>query len=213
MLFVNLCESRCPDRVAMDDLGPLARNLGAVSAPTVSLATRFLCCTEWACSGSADVEETGATFEENALLKARQMSAATGLPAIADDSGLCVDALGGDPGIFSAIWAGPKKDFLKASKDIEKKLIEIGSSNYSAYFICALAVCWPDGESRIFKGKINGNLNFPPKGNLGFGYDPIFIPRNYDITFGEMDPIIKHKISHRSVAFDLFSRELLVEKE
>ena len=103
--------------------------------------------------------------------------------------------------------------FLKASKDIEKKLIEIGSSNYSAYFICVLAVCWPDGESRIFKGKINGNLNFPPKGNLGFGYDPIFIPRNYDITFGEMDPIIKHKISHRSVAFDLFSRELLVEKE
>ncbi len=74
-------------------------------------------------------------------------------------------------------------------------------------------MCWPDGESRIFKGKINGNLNFPPKGNLGFGYDPIFIPRNYDITFGEMDPIIKHKISHRSVAFDLFSRELLVEKE
>ena len=119
----------------------------------------------------------------------------------------------GDPGIFSARWAGPKKDFLKASKDIEKKLIEIGSSNYSAYFICVLAVCWPDGESRIFKGKINGNLNFPPKGNLGFGYDPIFIPRNYDITFGEMDPIIKHKISHRSVAFDLFSRELLIEKE
>ena len=163
--------------------------------------------------GMKEPEENGDSFEENALIKASETANFCGQLALSDDSGLCVDDLDGDPGIFSARWAGPKKDFLKASKDIEKKLIEIGSSNYSAYFICVLAVCWPDGESRIFKGKINGNLNFPPKGNLGFGYDPIFIPRNYDITFGEMDPIIKHKISHRSVAFDLFSRELLVEKE
>ncbi len=163
--------------------------------------------------GMKEPEENGDSFEENALIKASETANFCGQIALSDDSGLCVDDLDGDPGIFSARWAGPKKDFLKASKDIEKKLIETGSSNYSAYFICVLAVCWPDGESRIFKGKINGNLNFPPKGNLGFGYDPIFIPRNYDITFGEMDPIIKHKISHRSVAFDLFSRELLVEKE
>jgi len=163
--------------------------------------------------GMKEPEENGDSFEENALIKASETANFCGQIALSDDSGLCVDDLDGDPGIFSARWAGPKKDFLKASKDIEKKLIEIGSSNYSAYFICVLAVCWPDGESRIFKGKINGNLNFPPKANLGFGYDPIFIPRNYDITFGEMDPIIKHKISHRSVAFDLFSRELLVEKE
>ena len=163
--------------------------------------------------GMKEPEENGDSFEENALIKASETANFCGQIALSDDSGLCVDDLDGDPGIFSARLAGPKKDFLKASKDIEKKLIEIGSSNYSAYFICVLAVCWPDGESRIFKGKINGNLNFPPKGNLGFGYDPIFIPRNYDITFGEMDPIIKHKISHRSVAFDLFSRELLVEKE
>jgi len=163
--------------------------------------------------GMKEPEENGDSFEENALIKASETANFCGQIALSDDSGLCVDDLDGDPGIFSARWAGPKKDFLKASKDIEKKLIEIGSSNYSAYFICVLAVCWPDGESRIFKGKINGNLNFPPKGNLGFGYDPIFIPKNYDITFGEMDPIIKHKISHRSVAFDLFSRELLVEKE
>ena len=163
--------------------------------------------------GMKEPEENGDSFEENALIKASETANFFGQIALSDDSGLCVDDLDGDPGIFSARWAGPKKDFLKASKDIEKKLIEIGSSNYSAYFICVLAVCWPDGESRIFKGKINGNLNFPPKGNLGFGHDPIFIPRNYDITFGEMDPIIKHKISHRSVAFDLFSRELLVEKE
>ena len=163
--------------------------------------------------GMKEPEENGDSFEENALIKASETANFCGQIALSDDSGLCVDDLDGDPGIFSARWAGPKKDFLKASKDIEKKLIEIGSSNYSAYFICVLAVCWPDGESRIFKGKINGNLNFPPKGNLGFGYDPIFIPINYDITFGEMDPIIKHKISHRSVAFDLFSRELLVEKE
>ena len=163
--------------------------------------------------GMKEPEENGDSFEENALIKASETANFCGQIALSDDSGLCVDDLDGDPGIFSARWAGPEKDFLKASKDIEKKLIEIGSSNYSAYFICVLAVCWPDGESRIFKGKINGNLNFPPKGNLGFGYDPIFIPRNYDITFGEMDPIIKHKISHRSVAFDLFSRELLIEKE
>lgn len=163
--------------------------------------------------GMKEPEENGDSFEENALIKASETAMFCDQIALSDDSGLCVDDLDGDPGIFSARWAGPKKDFLKASKDIEKKLIETGSSNYSAYFICVLAVCWPDGESRIFKGKINGNLNFPPKGNLGFGYDPIFIPRNYDITFGEMDPIIKHKISHRSVAFDLFSRELLVEKE
>ena len=163
--------------------------------------------------GMKEPEENGDSFEENALIKASETANFCGQIALSDDSGLCVDDLDGDPGIFSARWAGPKKDFLKASTDIEKKLKEIGSSNYSAYFICVLAVCWPDGESRIFKGKINGNLNFPPKGNLGFGYDPIFIPRNYDITFGEMDPIIKHKISHRSVAFDLFSRELLVEKE
>ena len=163
--------------------------------------------------GMKEPEENGDSFEENALIKASETAKFCGQIALSDDSGLCVDDLDGDPGIFSARWAGPKKDFLKASTDIEKKLKEIGSSNYSAYFICVLAVCWPDGESRIFKGKINGNLNFPPKGNLGFGYDPIFIPRNYDITFGEMDPIIKHKISHRSVAFDLFSRELLIEKE
>ena len=163
--------------------------------------------------GMKEPEENGDSFEENALIKASETANFCGQIALSDDSGLCVDDLDGDPGIFSARWAGPKKDFLKASTDIEKKLKEIGSSNYSAYFICVLAVCWPDGESRIFKGKINGNLNFPPKGNLGFGYDPIFIPRNYDITFGEMDPIIKHKISHRSVAFDLFSRELLIEKE
>ena len=163
--------------------------------------------------GMKEPEENGDSFEENALIKASETANFCGQIALSDDSGLCVDDLDGDPGIFSARWAGPKKDFSKASKDIEKKLIEIGSTNYSAYFICVLAVCWPDGESRIFKGKIDGNLNFPPKGNLGFGYDPIFIPRNYDITFGEMDPIIKHKISHRSVAFDLFSRELLVEKE
>ena len=141
--------------------------------------------------GMKEPEENGDSFEENALIKASETAKFCGQIALSDDSGLCVDDLDGDPGIFSARWAGPKKDFLKASKDIEKKLIEIGSSNYSAYFICVLAVCWPDGESRIFKGKINGNLNFPPKGNLGFGYDPIFIPRNYDITFGEMDPDYK----------------------
>ena len=163
--------------------------------------------------GMKEPEENGSTFEENALIKATETSKFCGQVSLSDDSGLCVDALNGEPGIYSARWAGPEKDFLKASKTIEELLIKDGSKNYSAHFVCVLAVCWPDGESRVFKGKIYGDLTFPPQGKLGFGYDPIFIPKNYDITFGQMNPDVKHKISHRSIAFDLFSREILVEKK
>lgn len=162
--------------------------------------------------GMAEPEENGSSFEENALIKAVETSRYCGLVALSDDSGLCVNALGGEPGIYSARWAGPKKDFLKASKDIQKRLTELGSSDYSAYFICALAICWPDGKNKVFEGRINGTLTFPPRGKFGFGYDPIFIPEGHDKTFAEMDPIYKHKISHRSKAFELFSKELLVEK-
>ena len=162
--------------------------------------------------GMAEPEENGSSFEENALIKAVETSRYCGLVALSDDSGLCVNALGGEPGIYSARWAGPKKDFLKASKDIEKRLTELGSSDYSAYFICALAICWPDGKNKVFEGRINGTLTFPPRGKFGFGYDPIFIPEGHDKTFAEMDPIYKDKISHRSKAFELFSKELLVEK-
>ena len=162
--------------------------------------------------GMAEPEENGSSFEENALIKAVETSRYCGLVALSDDSGLCVNALGGEPGIYSARWAGPKKDFLKASKDIEKRLTELGSSDYSAYFICALAICWPDGKNKVFEGRINGTLTFPPRGKFGFGYDPIFIPEGHDKTFAEMAPIYKHKISHRSKAFELFSKELLVEK-
>ena len=162
--------------------------------------------------GMKEPEENGDSFEENALIKASETAKFCGQIALSDDSGLCVDDLDGDPGIFSARWAGPEKDFSVASKLIEKRLSDTDSDDYSAYFICVLAVCWPDGLSQVFKGKIDGNLIFPPRGELGFGYDPIFIPNDCDLTFGEMDPNIKHKISHRSIAFDLFSKELLVEK-
>ena len=136
--------------------------------------------------GMEEPEENGDSFEENALIKASETAKFCGQISLSDDSGLCVDDLDGGPGIFSARWAGPKKDFLKASKTIEKKLLEVGSTNYSAYFVCVLAVCWPDGENRIFRGTIDGSLIFPARGELGFGYDPIFIPRNYDITFGDI---------------------------
>ena len=162
--------------------------------------------------GMVEPEENGSSFEENALIKALETSRYCGLVALSDDSGLCVNALGSEPGIYSARWAGPKKDFLKAAKDIEKKLTDLGSSDYSAYFICALAICWPDGKNKVFEGRIDGTLTFPPRGKLGFGYDPIFIPEGHDKTFAEMDPTYKHKISHRSKAFELFSKELLVEK-
>ena len=132
--------------------------------------------------GMKEPEENGDSFEENALIKASETAKFCGQISLSDDSGLCVDDLDGDPGIFSARWAGPKKDFLKASKTIEKKLLEAGSTNYSAYFVCVLAVCWPDGENRIFRGTIDGNLSFPARGKLGFGYDPIFIPRKYDLS-------------------------------
>ena len=162
--------------------------------------------------GMQEPEENGNSFEENALIKASETAKFCNQISLSDDSGLCVNALGGDPGIFSARWAGPEKDFSVASKLIEERLSDTDSDDYSAYFICVLAVCWPDGFSQVFKGKIDGNLIFPPRGELGFGYDPIFIPNDCDLTFGEMDPNIKHKISHRSIAFDLFSKELLVEK-
>ena len=157
--------------------------------------------------------ESGLTFVENALMKARHASRLSGMPAVSDDSGLCVDALGGQPGIYSARWAGPDKDFLYAAEKIHENLLEKGADDYSAYFICVLAVSWPDGDHKVFKGRVDGTLSFPPRGDNGFGYDPIFTPLGYKHTFGEMEPEFKHSISHRNHAFNLFSKELLIEKQ
>jgi XTP/dITP diphosphohydrolase len=144
-------------------------------------------------------EETGRSFIENAELKARAAALATGFPALADDSGLAVEALGGDPGIFSARWAGPTKDFSYAMKKVEKALGD--SPDRRAHFVCALSLAWPDGHVESFEGFVHGTLVWPPRGNQGFGYDPMFLPNDYSETFGEMAPENKHEISHRAAAF------------
>ncbi|HUH09322.1 MAG TPA: RdgB/HAM1 family non-canonical purine NTP pyrophosphatase [Brevundimonas sp.] len=146
-------------------------------------------------------DETETTFVGNAMLKARHAAEASGEVALADDSGLSVAALDGAPGIFSARWAGPDKDFALAMKKVEERLEETGSRDRSAWFTSALAVAWPDGPCVVVEGRIDGELVFPPRGDRGFGYDPIFQPEGSELTFGEMDPIEKDAISHRARAF------------
>jgi XTP/dITP diphosphohydrolase len=148
--------------------------------------------------GLPEPEETEATFIGNAELKARAAAIASGLPALADDSGLVVPALGGAPGIYSARWAGPDKDFDFAIRRVQ---VELGGGDPAAHFVCALALAWPDGHAESVEGRINGHLVFPPRGDRGFGYDPIFIMAGRDITFAEMDPAEKHAVSHRADAF------------
>jgi len=153
---------------------------------------------------AADLElqepvEDGASFIANAEIKALAAVAATGLPALADDSGLCVHALQGQPGIYSARWAGPDKDFHSAMALIEQKLA--GRSDRSAHFTAALTLAWPDGHCESFEGRVDGTLIWPAIGDRGFGYDPMFQPDGYDITFGQFDPARKHQISHRAHAF------------
>ena len=144
-------------------------------------------------------EETGATFTANAIIKAKAAAQAAHLPALADDSGLTVDALGGAPGIYSARWGGPNKDFNMAMRKIEEKLT--ADSDRNARFVCVLALAWPDGHTETFEGFVTGSLVWPPLGGLGFGYDPIFLPNGRTETFGEMNQAEKHKISHRAEAF------------
>jgi len=151
--------------------------------------------------GLPEPEETGLTFQANAELKARAAAEASGLLALADDSGLAVAALNGDPGIYSARWAGPSKDFSLAMEKVEHALKETGSADRSAAFICGLALATPDGRMEYFEGRVEGALVWPPRGDKGFGYDPVFVANGYDITFAEMEPDAKHAISHRADAF------------
>jgi XTP/dITP diphosphohydrolase len=170
--------------------------------------------------GLPEPEETGETFAENAALKARAAASTSGLPALADDSGLVVDALGGAPGIFSARWAGPAKDFSAAMQRIESELQAAGAArpeDRRAHFVCALALALPSGETEIFEGRVDGILVWPPRGNLGFGYDPMFLPDGHDRTFGDMsteekhgwDPGMTEALSHRARAFRLFAENCL----
>ena len=157
--------------------------------------------------GLPEPEETGQTFIENAKIKALAASTGSGLPALADDSGLVIPILNGDPGIFSARWAlqpdGKNSNFTDAIKKIKRAIKKTGANagGQEASFVCALSLCWPDGVIVSFKGVIRGSLAFPPQGNKGFGYDPIFIPEKRQLTFGEMDQVEKHQISHRAIAF------------
>ena len=174
--------------------------------------------------GLPEPEEPEPTFTGNALIKAHAAAKASNLPALSDDSGLCVDALGGDPGVLSARWAGPNKDFALAMRKVHERLallrstsplegeaftprsgVNDGGKSYpSAHFVCALAIAWPDGHAEVFEGKVHGHLVWPARGTKGFGYDPIFVPEGHDITFGEMDPPKKHAMSHRARAFAKF---------
>ena len=149
--------------------------------------------------GLPEPEENGASFLANAEIKARTAAAGSGLPALSDDSGLCVAALTGAPGIHSARWAGPNRDFGVAMALLERRLA--GNTDRRAHFSCALALCWPDGVCEGFEGHVHGQVVFPPRGTRGFGYDPIFVADNHSITFGEMEPEEKHRISHRADAF------------
>jgi XTP/dITP diphosphohydrolase len=168
--------------------------------------------------GLEEPEETGSTFRDNALLKARAAARASGLVALADDSGLCVEALDGAPGIYSARWAGPTKDFSAAMALVERELkARAAPPPWRAAFISVLALAWPDGADETFEGRVDGDLVFPPRGTAGFGYDPIFRPDGHKRTFGEMSSEEKHGIpadgalalSHRARAFQKLQRARL----
>jgi len=152
--------------------------------------------------GLPEPEETGESFAANAQIKALASASASGHAALADDSGLCVDGLDGAPGIYSARWAGPTKDFRIAINRVHDELRHKGLSTSSAKFVCALCVALPSGENHVFEGEVRGHLTFPGRGEHGFGYDPIFIADTMQETFGQIDPARKHAISHRAKAFE-----------
>ncbi|TBW35784.1 RdgB/HAM1 family non-canonical purine NTP pyrophosphatase [Siculibacillus lacustris] len=161
-------------------------------------------------------DETGTTFEANAAIKALAAAIASGLPALADDSGLCVAALGGQPGVLSARWAGEDKDFARAMRSIEELLQQDGSGDRRAHFVAALCLAWPDGHVETVRGEVHGELVWPPRGTAGFGYDPMFRPEGHDRTFGEMTAEEKHGLrpgeeglSHRARAFARFAARCL----
>lgn len=159
--------------------------------------------------GLAEPDETETTFVGNALLKARAAAEASGLVALADDSGLSVAAIGGDPGVYSARWAGPDKDFALAMQAVMDKVEASGSADRACWFTCALAVAWPGGPGLVVEGRIDGTLAWPPRGDRGFGYDPIFQPDGFTQTFGELDPTAKDAMSHRARAFTKLKAALL----
>ena len=181
-----------------DRLVIASHNQGKVDEISALLAPFRIAALSAVLLGIPEPEETGDSFEANAALKARAAAEASGLPALADDSGLVVPALGGAPGIYSARWSGPAKDFRIAMARVHR---ELGEQSRLASFVAVLALAWPDGKLDLFRGEVAGTLVWPPRGERGFGYDPMFVPAGEGATFGEIDPARKHQISHRACAF------------
>ena len=184
-------------------------NAGKLKEIGALLAPYGLECISAGALGLPEPAETGTTFVENALIKAHAAAQASGLAALADDSGLSVAALGGRPGVYTADWAErqwfegePGRDWYMAMGKVEGMLATKGpQTSRDAWFSCVLAIAWPDGDHLVYEGRADGALTWPPRGTLGFGYDPVFVPAGYDRTFAELDPAEKHRISHRADAF------------
>ena len=196
-------------RLGSETLVIATHNAGKLKEIAALLAPFGLQCISAGSLGLPEPAETGKTFVENALIKARAAAAASGLPALADDSGLCVAALDGRPGVYTADWAerqwfegAPGRDWYMAMGKVEGMLQELDpDADRSCYFACVLAIAWPDGKQTVYEGRANGTLTWPPRGTLGFGYDPVFVPLGDIRTFAEHNPEEKHAISHRAVAF------------
>ena len=196
-------------RIGSETLVIATHNAGKLKEISALLAPHGVQCISAGSLGLPEPAETGETFVANALIKAHAAAQASGLPALADDSGLCVAALGGRPGVYTADWAErqrfegpPGRDWYLAMGKVEGLLAEQGvDARRDCWFACVLAVAWPDGEHAVYEGRADGALTWPPRGTLGFGYDPVFVPAGRSATFAELDPAEKHAISHRADAF------------
>ena len=196
-------------RLGPEPLVIATHNAGKLKEIQALLAPYGVSCISAGSLGLAEPEETGDTFIANALLKARAAAEAAQLPALADDSGLCVAALDGRPGVWTADWAErrpfegpPGRDWYMAMGKVEGMLAERGPlADRSCHFACVLAIAWPEGEHAVYEGRADGALTWPPRGTMGFGYDPVFVPLGGQLTFAELDPEQKHRISHRADAF------------
>ncbi|MEN7537172.1 RdgB/HAM1 family non-canonical purine NTP pyrophosphatase [Aurantiacibacter flavus] len=184
-------------------------NAGKLKEISALLAPYGLECIAAGALGLPEPAETGTTFIENALIKAEAAAKASGLPALADDSGLSVAALDGKPGVYTADWAQrqwfegePGRDWYMAMGKVEGCLQALGPDTArDAWFSCVLAIAWPEGENTVYEGRVDGTLTWPPRGEMGFGYDPVFVPTGSKLTFAEIAPEEKHKVSHRADAF------------
>jgi XTP/dITP diphosphohydrolase len=196
-------------RLGSETLVIATHNAGKLKEISALLAPYGVSCISAGSLGLPEPAETGKTFVENALIKARAAAESAGLPALADDSGLSLAALGGRPGVYTANWAErqhfegpPGRDWYMAMGKVEGLLCEQGpAADRSCWFSCVLAIAWPDGESVVYEGRVDGTYTWPPRGTLGFGYDPVFVPNGRSETFAELDPAEKHRISHRADAF------------